>query len=221
MSLFTTVFASVLLGAPAPAPMGSIYGKVLAKASHYVTHSAPENGFARRHASPAAPLKEPLGVVVSLEGAALEKEKFDPPVEEVKIEWKAMGLEPRLIGCMVGSPLSIHNTADTALELSGIKALKEAIPGKGTSKITLDEVGVFEVSDRKRPGATITLVVAQNPFVIALDETGEFLFEDLVPGPYTLKVFARSGARQVPVVVKPSEREQVTIALQAAKKEAK
>jgi hypothetical protein len=199
--------------------MGSIYGKVVAKASHYVTKPSEQNGFARRQAAPSAPMREPMGVVVALEGEALEKEKFDAPTEEVRLEARALGLEPRIVGCQVGSPLAIANGGDKPLKLTGHPALKESIAPKEVRKIILAEIGVFEIFDSERPDSKVTLVVTQNPFVIALDDTGEFLFEDLVPGPYTLKVYARTGARQVPVVVKAQEREQVTIALKTTKKE--
>jgi hypothetical protein len=211
MSLFLTVFATVL--AQGAVPMGSIYGKVVAKASHYVTQPKEANGYARRQAAPANLVREPMGVVVALEGEALNTEKFDPPTDEVKIEAKGMGIEPRLIGCMVGSPLSIANSSDKPLKLSGLISLKAPIAANDTKKILLDEVGVFEITDNDRPDMKLTLVVTKTPFVIALDETGEFLFEDLTPGAYALKVYSRGPVQKVPVVVKAQEREQVTIAL--------
>jgi hypothetical protein len=104
MSLLSTFIAGALIAGPAPPAMGSIYGKVVAKASYFVTKPSAQNGFARRTTTPASKIREPAGIIVSLTGAALDKEKFDPPTDEVTIVWRAMGLEPRLHGCMAGSP---------------------------------------------------------------------------------------------------------------------
>ncbi len=213
MCLIPGVLAAVVLATLPPIPKGSIQGKVIAKPSHYVTQSRPENGFARRHAFPAVTLQEPLGVVVALEGKPLQKEKFAPPAEEVRIEWRAMGLEPRIVGCMIGSPLAIHNGSDRVLKLVGDPMFKEPIPAGETRILVLDEVGVFQLHDEQAPDARVTLVVNQNPHIVTLDASGEFSFADLAPGAYTLKVYGRQRAQQLPVVVKADESEQVTIAL--------
>ncbi|MCC6809060.1 MAG: hypothetical protein IT381_16650 [Deltaproteobacteria bacterium] len=198
------LLTALALGAPAPTPLGSVYGKVSVKPSFFLGNKA--NGFQRRLGLPPLAQREPAGVVVALEGAALDKEKFDPATDEYPVRIGDGGFNVALIGGMVGTKVTLENATDRPLTFAGAAFLKEAIEAKGKKTVSLDTPGVFTLSEPSLPGSKLTLVVTANPYVIALDETGEFLFESLEAGAYTLKIYARDRAVSAPLEIKADTR---------------
>jgi hypothetical protein len=45
------------------------------------------------------------------------------------------------------------------------------------------------VSDDSEPGHQVVLIIAPTVYVVELDNTGEFLFDDLPPGEYKVRLF--------------------------------
>lgn len=189
--------------------MGSVYGKITVKPSYFLGQST---GFARRLGLPPANAREPAGVIVTLEGALLDKEKFDPATDEVPVKIADGGFSTALVGGMVGTKLVIENTTDKGLAFAGAPFLKD-MEAKAKKAIALEAPGVYTITEPSLPGAKLTVVVTQNPYVIALDETGEFLFESLEVGAYTLKIITRDRSVTAPLQIKANERTDLVLPL--------
>jgi hypothetical protein len=209
------LIAALSFAAPA-LPMGSVYGKIAVKPSYFL--GQPANGFARRLGLPPVAAREPAGVLVTLEGALLDKEKFDPATDEVPVRIADGGFSVSLIGGMIGTKLVVENNSDRGLSFAGAPFLKD-MEAKAKKTITLDTAGVYTITEPSMPGAKLTVVVTTNPYVIALDETGEFLFESLEVGPYTLKIFTRDRAVSAPLQIKANERTDLVLPLAKADKQ--
>jgi hypothetical protein len=206
--------AWVLLAAPSP-DIGSIYGKVNAPASFFLAETS--STYARRMALPHSSVRPPSGVLVALDGEPFAKEKFPLPTDEVRIEASKGGFDQRLVGCQTGAPIAVENLGDKPLKLKTHgrdELFKEPIAPHEKKVVVIADTGVFTLQDEANPEVTTAIVVTSNPFVLLLDETGEFLFDELAPGNYTVRVFWQNRwIAQVPAAVKRGERENLAIPL--------
>jgi hypothetical protein len=203
MSFAFTCAVAWSIGAAAASPTGSVYGKISTKPAYFLGQKA--NGYQRRLALAAPAQREPSGVVVTIEGAALDKEKFPPATDEVPVRIGDGGFGSQLIGAMMGTTIVFDNTLDRPLALAGAPQLKAPIAPGTPTPIQFEEPGVYTITEPSLPGSKLTLVITKNPYVIALDDTGEFLFDALDAGSYTLKIFTREQAVSRPLDIKAGE----------------
>jgi len=102
-------------------------------------------------------------------------------------------LLPSTIVVQHGTTLRIRNEDDFGHELyvPGLKGFDavETSPGS-TRTIQMEQTGVFELRDRLSPHVHATLhVVAKVTQVVSPNADGGFVFKDVAPGSYVVKVF--------------------------------
>jgi hypothetical protein len=115
------------------------------------------------------------------------------------VELSNGALTPSTIVAQHGLPLRIRNTDDFAHKLSAPKIDKfdpiETSPGQGR-EIQLLQTGVFEIVDQLAPHVRGYLHVLPKVSAVANPQgDGNFVFKDVHPGSYTVKVFR--GAREL------------------------
>ena len=203
MSFALTCAVAWSIGAAAASPTGSVYGKVSTKPAYFLGQKA--NAFQRRLALAAPTQREPTGVIVTIDGASLDKEKFPPATDEVPVRVGDGGFGTALIGVMMGTTVVFDNTLDRPLALTGAPQLKTPLAPGTPTPIQFEEPGVYTITEPSLPGSKLTLIITKNPYVIALDETGEFLFEALDAGQYTLRVFTRDQAITSPLLIEANK----------------
>ncbi len=122
-----------------------------------------------------------------------------PTKDSVTVVLKNGTLTPSTIVAQVGTTLRIRNDDDFGHELV-VKDLKgfdavETSPGS-TRSVVMEQTGSFEVGDKLAPYVHGYLhVVAKLTQIVNPGSDGNFSFQDVPPGTYTLKVFR--GAKEV------------------------
>ncbi len=174
-----------ILSLPASAFGGEIYGTVDVQAGHYV---AKPQTMARRVSLPPPEARPPAGLIIVLEGDPLAQEKFDKPTKPLRLEVGAYGFESRVLYGQVGVPFEVENKLERPLKLRADGLAFEAVPAGGKINQVLGKTGRFVVSDESEPGHQVVLIVAPSVYVVELDNTGEFLFDDLPPGEYKVRL---------------------------------
>jgi len=170
-----------------PISASEIYGIVKVDAAFYANPF--HEDVSLRMALPAAKYKAPNGIAVVLESDVFKNDKFDIPPEPVKLTASAAGFDQAVVVIQTGASLEIDNKNDFPLSLRNSDVSLTVVPAKQLIKTTLTQPGVFEFHDQERPEISTTLIVGNSPYLLLLDETGEFLFEDLEAGKYQVKLF--------------------------------
>jgi hypothetical protein len=102
-------------------------------------------------------------------------------------------LSPTTIVVQHGTTLRIRNEDDFSHELyvEGLKGFDAVATSAGSTRtIQMEQTGVFTIRDRLAPYVRGTLhVVAKLTFAVQPNADGSFVFKDVPPGKYTLKLF--------------------------------
>jgi hypothetical protein len=172
--------------AAAPAVAGELYGTVQVDSSFYAdAHSRS----AHRLALAPTAQRPPAGLVVMLESDTFSHDKFDKPKQPLHIDLGPFGFDPPLGAVQAGTTLEIENHLERAVQLKAEGLTFETLAAKGKATQTLDKPGRFIVRDADEPLHTLTAVVAPSIYVIQLDDTGEFAFDELSAGDYRVRLF--------------------------------
>ena len=116
--------------------------------------------------------------------------------DSVVVELSNGTLTPSTIVAQHGLPLRIRNQDDFTHKLSADKLEKfdaiETSPGQGR-EVQLLQTGVFELTDRLAPHVHGYLHVLPKISAVANPQSdGSFVFKDVHPGDYTIKVFRKT-----------------------------
>ena len=103
---------------------------------------------------------------------------------------------PALLFVRTGQPVEFRNS-DEALHNINVKhdATKEqafniAIPNGATYGHTFKRDGFYSVVCDIHPAMAAAIISSSTPYTTIADSTGNFLFEDVPPGPYRVTVYA-------------------------------
>jgi plastocyanin len=138
--------------------------------------------------------------------------------DAVTVVLKNGTLTPSTVVVQHGTTLRIRNEDDFGHELyvAGLKGFDpvESSPG-ATRSVQMEQTGVFELRDKLAPYIRGHLhVIAKLTQVVNPSADGSYSFKDVVPGPYTLKVF-RGGKEistsELEVGSKDTEVESITL----------
>jgi len=129
-------------------------------------------------------------VVVYVEEA---KGKFSPQSEPVVIHVKKMNFIPRVLPVLLGSSIRFANNDMMQHHAMGIQKRKTIfdlpLPHGFSKPVVLSELGPVAILDAQHPEMSAYIVVLQNPFFAKTDEKGDYVFENVPPGTYTLKAW--------------------------------
>jgi len=184
MRTFIASLLAALIAAPAVA--GELYGTIQVDPSFYAeAHSR------SAHRVALAPIAQrpPSGLVVVLESEAFSHDKFDKPTQPLHIDLGPFGFDPPLGAVQKGTTLEIENHLDRAVHLQAEGLTFEALPAKGKTAQVLEKVGRVVVKDADEPLHGVTAIVAPSIYVVQLDDTGEFLFDELSAGDYRVRLY--------------------------------
>lgn len=121
-------------------------------------------------------------------------------------------LEPRVMVAPVGATINMTNRDDMLSQLHFVDHGRGAAPRATIgftdpgqvvpSEVPLGKPGLVEITDEKHPWVRGFIAVAPHPFVAVTGADGEFAFEGVPAGEYTLVVWhERLGGRVAPVRV--------------------
>lgn len=182
--------ALAVLSLTAPAFAADLYGQIKLSPDFWKKKSSK-----RRLALPAH--KVPVGFYVAVDGESFKGQDFGAPQpDKAALAYENGGFATRLSAVMVGGQIEIDNKTDAALDVT-INGEAQTIEAKSKKAVTADKAGIATV---KKGDSSVLVVVAASPYIIDLDETGEFAFEGLADGDYKVTVFGYAHDGQLGVV---------------------
>jgi plastocyanin len=127
--------------------------------------------------------------------------EFEPPVDKPVMDQVQLSFLPPILIARAGYPVAFHSS-DEELHNVNVKdsQTKEqefnvAIPPDGTFEHTFRNPGFYNVACDIHPAMSAQIIVAATPYVAIAEQDGSFVFADVVPGPYTVIVYA--GTKRV------------------------
>lgn len=190
MRILIGSFLAALTAAPAVA--GELYGTVQVDSSFYAeatVRSASTARIAHRVALSPVAQRPPAGLVVVLESDAFSHDKFDKPAQPLHIDLGPFGFDPPLSAVQAGTTLEIENHLERAVHLKVEGVTFDALAPKAKTAQVLDKPGRLFVQDADEPLHSTTAIVAPSIYVVQLDDTGEFLFDELAAGDYRVRLY--------------------------------
>lgn len=194
-----TIVTLALLAAAAPAEAGPIDGKVVLPPAGVSRPPVHSRGFLEPIDNPHLPVKpyDPTpSMVVVLEGGPATP----PTVPAPQVAWDLLGdsFARPVIAVRVGTELKITNRGHGTpiLTVVGQPELIAQKPFNPSGEITFNvgtEPRVLEIVDQTTPHLRGRVLVTTATQLALPDAGGKFMFADVPPGPWTLRVFYGSG----------------------------
>jgi plastocyanin len=153
--------------------------------------------------------------VVALHGVVAGAKAPRVPAS-AKMDQKACVFDPRVVIVPAGGTVEflnsdrlLHNVRSDAKEN---RPFNRAQPHARTIAMTFKSPEILRVDCDLHSWMRGWVVIAEHPFYVVTNETGEFVFENIPPGKYTLEVWQEAlGQVKQPVTVKDSGSQDVTV----------
>ena len=174
--------------------------------SDSTTHPPANASLAEEHASTSS-----HGVVVGKAPAAGTSalveltpegaQEVPPPDAQPVMDQVQLTFVPPMLIVRAGYPVQFHSS-DEELHNINVKnadtreqAFNVAIPPGQSFEYTFKNPGFYDVNCDIHPAMSAQIFVATSPYVVTAERDGTFTFQDVVPGAYTLSVYA--GTRRI------------------------
>jgi plastocyanin len=123
-------------------------------------------------------------------------QEVPPPDAQPVMDQVQLTFLPAMLIVRAGYPVQFHSS-DEELHNINVKnadtreqAFNVAIPPGQTFEYTFKNPGFYDVNCDIHPAMSAQIFVASSPYVVTASRDGSFTFEDVVPGAYTLSVYA-------------------------------
>lgn len=190
-TLLGLAFATLAPGifSPAEVDAAELYGSVKLSPAFWKPAPQGKEKPTRRLSLPQA--KIPLGYFVGLDGEPFKGQDLGKPQpERATLIFEGGGFTTRFAAVMKGGDVEVDNRSGEALSLSIAGKDPISVEPKSKKQIPADTTGELWIQAGQD---SAMVVVWATPYIIDLDDTGEFAFEGLNDGDYTISVF---GLRQ-------------------------
>jgi plastocyanin len=126
---------------------------------------------------------------------------FPAPAEPAFMDQITLTFTPAVLFIRTGHPTEFRNSDDV---LHNVRVRDEstkegifnvAIPTGGTYQHTFPRDGFYDVGCDIHPGMTAQIIAMSTPYVAMADADGNFLFDNLEPGPYLVTIY--SGTEKI------------------------
>jgi len=134
----------------------------------------------------------PAGALVTLEPTA----GLPMPEGNALLDQFSKAFVPETLFVRVGQPVTFKNSED---QLHNVTVVRTRT-GAGVFNIsqnqgdvyshTFEQGGEYDVTCDVHPGMRATIVASNSPYAVYADARGAFTFQNVIPGPYRLKVSA-------------------------------
>ena len=127
--------------------------------------------------------------------------QFPPPAEKPFMDQVTLTFIPSVLFVRTGHPTEFRNSDDVLHNVRVREtATKEglinvAIINGGVYSYTFERDGFYDVGCDIHPGMSALIIASRSPYAAQADVEGNFYFEDVEPGPYTVTVF--SGTEKI------------------------
>jgi plastocyanin len=142
-------------------------------------------------------------VVLSPQG----EQEVPPPDTQPVMDQVQLTFIPATLIVRAGYPVQFHSS-DEELHNINVKnadtreqAFNVAIPPGQTFEHTFKNPGFYDVNCDIHPAMSAQIFVATSPYVVIAERDGRFTFQDVVPGAYTLSVYAGTRRLDQPIQV--------------------
>lgn len=158
-------------------------------------------------------LRSSAGIVVSLEGKALE---VDPPTEPVQMDQRGLRFIPHVLPVVVGTTVRFLNNDPEPHNVYSPEGRYNlgTWPQGETRDYTFTRVGEFTQLCRIHPEMEAFIVAVATPYFAVTSDDGRYQITGVPEGEYTLVAWSeRLGRREQPVSVKAGETVSVDLEL--------
>lgn len=176
---FVAPFLATTVLLPHAAEAAELYGSVKLSFEFWQKKTS-----SRRLALPQQ--KIPLGYYVAVDGEPFKGQDFGKPQpDKSTLVFDQGGFSTAFSAVMLGGDIELDNRSDTALTVD-IAGQALTVEAKSKKAVPADKVGEIRV---KSGTAQSLVIVWPSPYIIDLDDTGEFAFEGLNDGDYKVTIF--------------------------------
>jgi plastocyanin len=132
---------------------------------------------------------------------------FPPPADEAQLDQVNETFVPALLFVRTGQPVLFLNNDDTLHNVrvreaaTGDGTFNVAIPTGGRYTFTFPRDGFYIVGCDIHPAMAAAIFAASTPYVTVAEDSGDFSFEDVEPGSYTVTAYldGRTVTRRIDV----------------------
>ncbi len=123
-------------------------------------------------------------------------QEVPPPDAEPVMDQVQLTFIPAMLIVRAGYPVQFHSSDEELHNLNVKNAdtreqeFNVAIPPGQIFEHTFKNPGFYDVNCDIHPAMSAQIFVATSPYVVAADRDGIFALQDVVPGAYTLSVYA-------------------------------
>jgi len=147
--------------------------------------------------------RAPAGALVTLEPTA----GLPMPEGNALLDQFSKAFVPETLFVRVGQPVTFKNSEDQLHNVTVVRTRTGAgvfntSQNQGdVYSHTFEQGGEYDVTCDVHPGMRATIVASNSPYAVYADARGAFTFQNVIPGPYRLKVSAggRDAERTVDV----------------------
>jgi plastocyanin len=190
-----------------------ILASTLATACGGSNSAAPSSGTGGPIASPqpspsttaAVTGKAPAGAVVTLSPAS--GAAFPLPPGPAVMDQLGKAFVPEVLFVRVGQPVEFRNSEEMDHNVivnrsrTGSSVFNAAPAPFEKYVHTFSDAGTYSVSCDIHPGMRATVVASTTPHTVLADQSGNFSFADIPPGPYIVSVMSPARDTQQPITV--------------------
>jgi plastocyanin len=142
-------------------------------------------------------------VVLNPEGA----QEVPPPDAQPVMDQVQLTFLPATLIVRARYPVQFHSSDEELHNINvknadtRVQEFNVAIPPGQTFEHTFKNPGFYDVNCDIHPAMSAQIFVATSPYVVTAERDGRFTFEDVVPGTYTLSVYAGTRRFDQPIHV--------------------
>jgi hypothetical protein len=133
--------------------------------------------------------------------------EFPLPAERPYMDQITLTFTPAVLFVRTGQPTDFRNSDDV---LHNVRVRNEAtreglfnvaIPTGGTYQHTFEQDGFYDVGCDIHPGMSAQVIASASPYATMADTEGNFAFDDVEPGSYTVTYFTGTQKVEKPIEV--------------------